>query len=110
MSFLCAGAGEVDFGGTSATRRGSQVNPMPENVANPEHLIAELNASACECRAEHDQVLARQSATAEVPQVINSSPSDLTWCSPRSSERRRGCAKRDAGRRDCRYDLRLISP
>ena len=46
-------------------------------LANPEQLIADLRRQLAECKAERDEGLQRETATAEVLQVINSSPGDL---------------------------------
>jgi GAF domain-containing protein len=45
--------------------------------ADPQQIIAELQRQLGECRAERDEALAQQTATAEVLQIINSSPRDL---------------------------------
>jgi len=46
-------------------------------LADSEQLIADLQRQLAECRAERDEGLQRETATAEVLQVINSSPGDL---------------------------------
>src|SRR6516165_2001460 len=54
------------------------MSPIPDStLADSEQLIADLQRQLAECRAERDEALQRETATAEVLQVINSSPGDL---------------------------------
>ena len=55
------------------------MSATPDNtLADSEQLIADLQRQLTECRAERDEALQRETATAEILQVINSSPGDRT--------------------------------
>jgi hypothetical protein len=54
------------------------MSATPDSMfTTPEQLIADLQHQLAECRAERDEARQRETATAEVLQVINSSPGDL---------------------------------
>jgi hypothetical protein len=54
------------------------MSAMPDStLADPQQIIAELQRKLAECRAECNEALQREAATAEVLQVINSSPGNL---------------------------------
>src|SRR5271156_4906169 len=64
--------------GEVRSRRGPPMSATPEStLADPQQIIAELQRQLAACRAERDEALHRETATAEVLQVINSSPGDL---------------------------------
>src|SRR3974377_1393419 len=61
------------------SRRGPQMSATPDSTFNnPAQLVADLQRQLAECKAERDEALQRETATAEVLQVINASPGDLT--------------------------------
>jgi two-component system, NtrC family, sensor kinase len=54
------------------------MSATPDSTAgNPEQLIADMQRQLAECKAERDEALQRETATAELLQVINSPPGDL---------------------------------
>ena len=59
----------------SATPDSTLVNS--KHLADLQRQLAEREAELAECRAERDEALQRETATAEVLQVINSSPGEL---------------------------------
>jgi transcriptional regulator with GAF, ATPase, and Fis domain len=60
------------------SRRGPQMSATPDStLASPELLLADLQRQLAQCGAERDEALRRETATAEVLQIINSSSGDL---------------------------------
>ena len=55
------------------------MNPTSDSaLADSQQIIADLRRELAECRADRDEALEQQTATAEVLQVINASPGNLT--------------------------------
>jgi hypothetical protein len=83
--------------------------PTPDStLADPHQISADLQRQLAECRAERDEALARETAMAEVLQVINSSPGGrqafATGCllpQRRTCRRHKGSNYRDRHHRGC---------
>jgi hypothetical protein len=80
----------------TTVRRGSQVSPTPDSTLDdPEQLTADLQRQLAECRAERDEALEQQTATAGYCRSSTARPASSRRRSRRCSTRR--CSTRRYG-------------